>query len=157
MMFCQTFIPRFQVLLPGGILCFHTWCWCSTSHCNEGRSCKILGAASAASGETPPPQSVGSGDEFGSCTGGGISVLSVEIYGNLSKHDLQVAWSFSISTLFPHERFYCSPFDLMGKRYAVRLQQRVLVRTLICSFSMQCLVEAESYPKAKPAAGNRLR
>ena len=65
---------RFQVVLPGGILCFHTWCWCSTSHCNEGRSFKIPGAASAASGETPPPQSVGSGDEFGSCTGGGISV-----------------------------------------------------------------------------------
>lgn len=75
---------RFQVLLPGGILCFHTWCWCSTSHCNEGRSFKIPGAASAASGETPPPQSVGSGDEFGSCTGGG-EVGSVFSEGKLWK------------------------------------------------------------------------
>lgn len=83
MMFSKMFIPRFQVVLPGGILCFHTWCWCSTSHCNEGGSFEIPGAASAASGETPPPQSVGSGDEFGSCTGGGISVLSAEIFGNM--------------------------------------------------------------------------
>jgi len=80
-----------------------------------------------------------------------------ESYGNLSKHDLQVGWLiFYFNSLSPWT-LLLQPFDLMGKRYAVRLQQRVLVRALICSFSMQCLVEAESYPKTKPAAGNRLR